>query len=101
MPRNRRPLRFRGVSQRQIDAYERRFLPRLRRVGRGLARLVIEPFDFLVGWIWLAAGLGFATFLALNGASAVEIGLVVLLTVIYGIYWAYTSWALDWWRDRR
>lgn len=97
----RRPLRYRGLSQRHVDAYQKGVLPWLRRFGRGFARLVIEPFDFMVGVAALAAGVAFAIFLAFDGASVAEVGLVLILVVALTAYWAVTSWAIRWWRSRR
>ena len=97
----KRPLRYRGLSQRNVDAYEKGVLPWLGRFGRAFARLFIEPLDFAVGVIGAIVGVGFAIFLAFDGASAIEVGLVLMLVAVFSAYWAVTSWALDWWRARR
>lgn len=89
------------MSQRHIDGYERGILPFVSRALRAFARTAVEPLDFAVGVVGVLVGLAFAVFLAVEGASAIEVGLVVVLVAGVAITWTYTSWARDWWRGRR
>lgn len=57
----------------------------------------IDELIWLLVWL---VGLAFAVIAATGGASAVEVGLILAVTIAAAIQWALTSNVWDWLRGR-
>jgi hypothetical protein len=64
-------------------------------VGRAIAK-VLGLIDEIVTLLLLAAGIALTVVLALDGASIVQVGLVLILSAVVAGVWAYTSNAWEW-----
>jgi hypothetical protein len=71
----------------------------VRAVGRAIAK-VLSFIDELVALAFLLAGLALAVVVGTGGGSAVQVGLVLVLTAAVTGWWTYTSNAGDWFKRR-
>lgn len=67
----------------------------MRAVGRAITK-GLGLIDEIVTLLLLAAGIALTIALALDGASAVQLVLVLVLTAVVAGVWAYTSNAWEW-----
>jgi len=65
------------------------------------ALAAIDWLDAVVLSLLLAAGAALAAVVLIDGGTAIEVGLVVLLTLAAALRWAQTSFAVDKVRDYR
>jgi hypothetical protein len=67
----------------------------VRKLGKALG--YIDEFVFLLIGL---AGLALTVVVAVGGATAVQVGLVLVMTLAFLAYWAWTSNVWDWVRRR-
>ncbi len=61
---------------------------------------ILGLIDEFVAVVVLGAGITFAVMLALGGASAIQVGLVLFLAVVVVGWWSFTSNVWYWLRRR-